>query len=150
MSTKVAIAETLCVLYYYKHHQVLSLFTKSNLDFQSSKHLFNHYLYQLCSLSPSDEQLPILRGYLSLFLLSSSQVAAFAETPADDDLDWGKLLGLQINKRKQMEFSEDSHRGKLRLLLKSLTRHILKQVSNPQLSVVQVVEHLAIYEGIAQ
>jgi hypothetical protein len=33
LSTKVAIAETLCVLYYYKHHQVLSLFTKSNLDF---------------------------------------------------------------------------------------------------------------------
>jgi hypothetical protein len=49
-----------------------------------------------------------------------------------------------------MEFSEDSHRGKLRLLLKSLTRHILKQVSNPQLSVTQVVEHLAIFEGIAQ
>lgn len=48
-----------------------------------------------------------------------------------------------------MEFSEDSHRGKLSLLLKSLTRHILKQVSNPQLSVTQVVEHLAIFEGIA-
>ena len=48
-----------------------------------------------------------------------------------------------------MEFSEDSHRGKLRLLLKSLTRHILKQVSNPHLSVTQVVEHLAIFEGIA-
>ena len=120
------------------------------MDFQSSKHLFNHYLYQLCSLSPSDEQLPILRGYLSLFLLSSSQVAAFVETTADDDLDWGKLLGLQINQRKQMEFSEDSHSGKLRLLLKSLTRHILKQVSNPKLSVTQVVEHLAIFEGIAQ
>jgi hypothetical protein len=119
------------VLYYYKHQQVLSLFSKSNLDFSSSKHLFNHYMYQLCVLSPPDQSLSILKGYFSLFLLSHSQVAVETE---EKELDWGKLLGLKERKSQQMEFSEDSHRGKLHLLLKSLTKHTLRQIANPSLS----------------
>ena len=48
---KVQIAETLNLIYYYKHHNVLQLFAKSDIDFGSSKHLFNHYIYQLASAS---------------------------------------------------------------------------------------------------
>jgi hypothetical protein len=44
---KIKIAETLSLLYYYKHNQVLSLFQKSQLDFNQSKHLFNHHIFQL-------------------------------------------------------------------------------------------------------
>jgi hypothetical protein len=46
---KVHIAETLNLMYYYKHHNVLQVFAKSEIDFVSSKHLFNYYVYQLAS-----------------------------------------------------------------------------------------------------
>jgi hypothetical protein len=46
---KVHIAETLNLMYYYKHHNVMQVFAKSEIDFGSSKHLFNYYVYQLAS-----------------------------------------------------------------------------------------------------
>lgn len=39
---KVSIAETMSLLYYYKHGQVVSLLLKSGVHITDGKHLFNH------------------------------------------------------------------------------------------------------------
>lgn len=48
-----------------------------------------------------------------------------------------------------MEFSKESHRAKLRLLLKSFNKHILKQISSSSVTNNVIVEHLGLFEMIA-
>ena len=62
----------------------------------------------------------ILESYLHLFMVDISEIRA------QSDLDWAEILGLQQSKSKVMEFSKDSHRNKLKLLVKPLNKHILK------------------------
>ena len=54
------------------------------------------------------------------------------EVKSVTDHDISKLLGLKDNKRKQIEFSKDSHRLKLKVLIKSINKHVLKKIVDDQ------------------
>lgn len=135
------------MIYYYKHHNVLQLFAKSDIDFASSKHLFNHHIYQLASAHNSADSLAILSGYFKLFMLSNSEVAA--EQDQSDDLDFNKILGLKQSSNNQMEFSKESHQTKLKMLVKSFNKYILKQIVNPHMNDQVVISHLGLFEILA-
>lgn len=96
------------LLFYFKHHQVISLFQKSGLDLAHSKTLFNHHIYQLSQ----HDTLPIISAYFSLFLCSHAEVSSIVYN-TEEDIDWNKLLGLKLSSKNQVEFSKDSHKEKL-------------------------------------
>ncbi len=74
--------------YYFKHNQVLSVFHKQSIDFQNSKHIFNHNIFKLASKDEADSIL-ILKAYLGLLMMNSYEINA------DGDVDWSKILGLK-------------------------------------------------------
>ena len=49
-------------------------------------------------------------------------------------VDWTKILGLKQSQNNQMEFSKDSHSYKLRMIIDSFTRQLLKRISSKDTS----------------
>jgi hypothetical protein len=98
---------------------------KSNVDFNSSKHLFNHFIYKLASETAAPEnQLKIIEVFMKLFLGSSAEVTEHEHD--GDSFDSAKVLGLKQSSKNIMEFSSESHTQKLRYLIKPFNKHILK------------------------
>ena len=65
-------------------------------------------------------------------------------------MDFNKILGLKVSSNNQMEFSRESHQEKLKMLIKSFNKHILKLLgSHPHLSEHQIISHLALFEILA-
>jgi hypothetical protein len=95
LPTKVVLAETLGMLYYFKHSQVLGIFASSNKDFQTSKSAFTHGVFKLGSSET-------LAAYLKLLLQRADQIEA------TDDIDFGSVLMLKKSS-KVVQFSEESH-----------------------------------------
>ena len=104
---KVAIADTLALLYYFKFNQVLSAIQKStNTEFTHSKHLFNNSIYLLCT---GPESIEVIQAYFKLFAGPSQDVCGKVYTKEDDISS--KLLGVKLKESKsQMEFTRDGHR----------------------------------------
>jgi hypothetical protein len=48
-----------------------------------------------------------------------------------------------------MEFTKESHQMKLKMLIKSFNKYILKQIVNPNLNDQLVISHLALFEILA-
>ena len=81
-------------------------------------------------------------------MLNNNEVAA--KQAEEEDLDFAKILAFKQSSNNQMEFSRDSHQAKLKLLVKSLNKYVLKQLSTtPQLSDALVISHLALFETLA-
>ena len=70
MHTKLNLAETLSLLYYYKHGQVMQVFAKSMIDFSTHKNIFTHHIYSIA------DNTTILKTYFSLFMADSSEIKA--------------------------------------------------------------------------
>ena len=93
-ATKVSIAETISILYYFKHNSVMYMFHKSDIDFNSCKNLFNSFIYHLVSSTSGDESLTILKTYFAAFMGASQHVTNIF-TLENNDIDWLKVLGLK-------------------------------------------------------
>ncbi len=104
------------LLFYFKHNTVLKIFAKSNVDFSTSKNIYNHSIYQLANSSSTD----VISTYFKLFMCENSEISN------ESDVDWAKILGLKQSSSNQMEFSKESHRQKLKLLIRALNKYVLK------------------------
>ena len=58
------LAETLGYLFYFKHDYVLNIFSKSKLDFSSTKSVFTNGIYRLAK----KDCVPVLKGFFSNYL----------------------------------------------------------------------------------
>jgi hypothetical protein len=80
-------------------------------------------------------------------MLSSSDVVAVQDQ--SDFLDFNKILALKQSSNNQMEFTKESHQTKLKMLIKSFNKYILKQIVNPHLNDQLIISHLALFEILA-
>jgi hypothetical protein len=80
------------VIYYFKHGQVMNLFEKSQIDFQSDKHLFNNQIYRLAGAGGVE----VISAYFRLLREESSEVSKVAYM--SEEVDWAKVLGLKQSK----------------------------------------------------
>ena len=129
----------------------MGLFQKSSIDFNSSKHLFNHYIYLLASPTSSyyEHSLDIIKSYFALFMLSNFEATSLY-ADGDQSMDWSKILGLRQSQNNQMEFSKESHRSKLSKLIRSFNKYLLKQIASKDTPSSSVVELMAVFEMLAQ
>lgn len=65
----------------------------------------------------------IIKSYFAFFLVPHNEVTNVTFV---DDFDWSNVLGLKQSSKNQMEFSKDSHREKMRLIIKSYNKFMLK------------------------
>ena len=57
-------AETLGYLFYFKNDYVLKMFSKSKMDFSTTKSVFTNGIYKLAK----KDSVPVLKGFFSLLL----------------------------------------------------------------------------------
>ncbi|TNV87999.1 hypothetical protein FGO68_gene14880 [Halteria grandinella] len=146
LDLKISLAETMAVFYYFKFNMILGLFQKSQMEFSTAKHLFNHNIY---SLPTNEDTLPIIIAYFNLFIHSPAQVADVVYEKRAGEVDWTKLLGLRQSQNNQMEYTTESHRNKLKQLIKSYNQYLLKKVQDKGISNSVKIELIAIFERLA-
>ena len=91
-------AETLGLLYYFKHSNVLSIFQKSSTDFQTAKSAFTTGVFSM-SVEPDCS---VAHAFYGLLLQKPDQI-----DPASD-MDVGRILSLKKSNRI-VKFSEAGH-----------------------------------------
>lgn len=89
METREELGETLGLLYYFKHSGVMQIFSKSKLDFMTSK---TAYTTGIFTLDDADD-CQVLRAFYSLLLQKSDEITA----KSFDDLNVDKVLHLKQN-----------------------------------------------------
>ena len=100
------------MLYYFKHGNVIKIFQKSNLDFQTTKSAFTEGVYKI-DLEKSGS---VISAYFKLLLQDAAAIEAKSE-----DIEFSTVLQLKKQSRVVI-FSEEIHRIKAKLLVKSLTK----------------------------
>lgn len=113
LESQETLAETLSLLYYFKHLAVKQVFQSSKIEIGNSKNIFTHQLYLKCP-----DGLPL---FYKIFLEDPTAISVH---PKGMDLDYGSILGLKQNKQKHMEFTAGSHAQKLRTLMGKLDAYV--------------------------
>lgn len=114
--TRIMLAETLGMLYYFKHSQVVRIFQNSNLDFQSAKSAFTTGVFKLNSIQA-------INAYFKLLLTKAEEIEA------KGDLDFGSVLSLKKSS-KVVVFSDDAHKLKAKMLIKCLAKWTFKVLAD--------------------
>lgn len=111
----------------------MNVFAKSLKDFTSHKGIFTHHIYQL------SDSISFLKSYLQLFLRHHFEVNN------ESGIDVTKVLGLKQSASNNMEFTRESHISKLKLLMKSLNKHIMKQIQSKEVGNDLKIQYIALF-----
>jgi hypothetical protein len=68
------------------------------------------------------------------------------EIKSESDIDYTKMLGIKLAGSNQIEFAKDSHIHKLKLLIKSLSQHVLKQIVKKEIKEETILDNMALLE----
>jgi len=117
-TTRAELAETLGLLYYYKHSNVLKIYQNSKLDFETAKSAFTTGVFTLSD--ENDSECQVLKAFYSLLFKSPDQITA-----KESDIDVDKILHLKQSSTFT-QFSVESHLQKAKLLLRPLAANTLK------------------------
>jgi hypothetical protein len=139
-ATRELLASALGYLYYFKHQSLMQIFQNSQIDLVHSKSVFTHCVYKCCSGH--------LRTYFRLFLLGPKSIEA-NPTGLGAETTFGSILGLKTSNQSSIEFTEESHAFKFKLLCPSLVQHLmslLKASASQDLCISsQVLEVMALF-----
>lgn len=133
------LAETLGYLFYFKHDYVLNIFSKSKLDFSSTKSVFTNGIYRLAK----KDCVPVLKGFFSLLLQTHYDVKP------SSDLDIEKILRIKESVRGFTEFNIHGHQSKAGLLVPAFGKNLLKTIL-PSLEKESVYHIIALFVRMVQ
>ena len=117
--TRVELAETLGLLYYFKHGNVMQIFERSKLDFSSAKTAYTTGVFNIEDDETGD--CLVLRAFYSLVMRQPDTITS----KSFDDLDVDKILQLKQSS-SVTQFSQESHELKARRLVKPLATSTIK------------------------